>query len=88
MNKSERQSQAIPPAKGVTQWRRPTEADKKRKKLLARNPYESRPYFVQWDKDNNRWALYGFPHILMLVSEVCGKKAVRAPNPPEVAHES
>jgi hypothetical protein len=83
------QIQATPPAQqAAAHWRRPTEVDKKRKKLLARNQFEAKTFSVQWNEELKCWALYGFPHILMLVSEVCGKKAVRAPNPPEVAHES
>ena len=51
------------------QWRRPTEDDKLRK-CRARNPWEKRPFYVEWNERYSCWSIAGTPHILVAVSEI------------------
>ena len=37
-------------------WRRPTEDDKKRK-CYAKNIFEEKPFYVEWNSDHNCWGI-------------------------------
>lgn len=51
------------------EWRKPTEADRG-SKWRARNRFEKRPYYVEWNAEWDCWAISGRPHILVRVDEI------------------
>lgn len=63
-------------------WRKPTEEDKQRK-CYARNKFEDKPFYVEWNDQYGVWASYGRSHILVTVSEILEPKVVDTPPKPK-----
>lgn len=55
------------------QWRKPIESDKARK-CRARNEFEKKPFYVEWNAEYQTWAVSGSPHILVRVYEILDAK--------------
>ena len=56
------------------QWRKPIESDKALK-CRARNKFEKKTYFVEWNQEYQVWAIFGKPHIFVRVDEIFAERA-------------
>lgn len=57
-------------------WRKPTLADRRRV-CRARSPFETRPFYVVWNRKFKCWGIYGRAHILIAVHEILSPKRKR-----------